>query len=153
MAETIPTSFQIGAKTDPATAARRYKDSASGAGAKWAAEYLTSSRDPFDAAAAVADHTIARIIQVGAQGIRDGLARVNRARIAKLVSTQGASLYANGITNKGADAYASVAPQLLPAMQQLAANLRPRGTDSDNDQRAIDMIRGLRALRGQFRAK
>ena len=168
MAETIPTSFQIGAKTDPNTAAQRYKDGASAKGAKWAARYLSSKVDPFNAAAAAAGHRsrvapaaahrpadrmIARINEVGAAGVRAGLARVNRDRVAKNVNTNGPTRYAQGIANKGADNYASSAQSLIPALQQAAANLPPRGTDADNDNRMLQMVAAARKLRGQARSK
>lgn len=153
MAGGIPTSFQIGAKTSPETAAANYKTGAASKGSKWATNYLSAKKDPFDAAAAVADHTVAQFNAVGAAGIRRGLARVNRQRVATLVHTQGATLYAAGINNKGAVNYAAAASELIPAIQQIAHNLPPRGDDAANEQRMILNRRGLKNIRGLYRAK
>jgi len=148
----MPTSFQIGAKTTAASAAANYVSGASGKGAKWATNYLQSKTDPFEAAAAAADTAVANFMAVGAAGIRLGLSRVNRARVAKLVSTQGPTLYSSGITNKGGPKYATAAVGLIPAIQAAAANLPPRGGDAENENRMIMMRRALKNMRGQYRA-
>lgn len=153
MAGGIPTSFQIGAAVTPQTAATNYVAGASSKGTKWATNYLQSKTDPFNAAAAAASEWLAAINQSGTAGFQAGLARVNRAQVAKLVSTQGPTLYASGITNKGAPNYASAAVGLIPALQQIANNLPPRGTLAQNLQRAVQMATQASALRGQFRSK
>jgi hypothetical protein len=152
MAGGIPTNFNIGAKVTPQTAAANYVAGAASKGTKWATNYLQSKVDPFNAAALAADYMIARINEVGAAGVRAGLARVNRAQVAKLVSTQGPTLYASGINNKGAPNYAAAAQGLIPALQQIAANLPPRGTLEQNLARAVAQARAAAALRGQYRA-
>lgn len=148
----IPTSFQIGAKVSPQTAVDNYASGAAGKGTKWATGYLMPKRDPFVAAAEAADRMIQRINEVGAAGVRAGLARVVPGEVAVLVSTQGPSLYTNGITNKGVPKLKRIAPQLYPAIQQAAANLPPKGDDAAQEQRMILMRRAMKAMRGQFRA-
>lgn len=153
MAAGIPTSFQIGAKTTAATAAANYTTGAGSKGTKWATKYLMSKVDPFDAASAAANTWLANVNQAGVTGFQAGLARVNRARVANLVSTQGPTLYNQGITLKGSANYAAAATSLIPAIQQAAANLGPRGSVAQNQQRMIDMNNALRSMRGQFRSK
>lgn len=148
----IPTSFQVGGKASPQQAADNYASGAAAKGAKWATGYLMPKTDPFEAASAAADRMIQRINEVGAAGVRAGLGRVNRQEVAALVSTQGPTLYSSGITNKGVPKYKRAAQTLIPAIQQVAANLPPRGDDAAQEQRMILMRRGLKALRGQHRA-
>jgi hypothetical protein len=149
----LPTSFQIGSKVTAASAAAKYTQRASAAGQYWAAGYLTSKVDPFAAASDAADTCVANFNAAGASAIRAGLARVNKANVAKLVSTVGPTLYNQGIQNKGSVNYASSASGLIPALQQAAANLPPRGNEQQNEQRAVAMMRAAKALRGQFRSK
>lgn len=153
MAGGIPTNFQIGASVSPAMASANYKSAASGAGTKWATKYLMSKVDPFDAASAAADTWLNNIVAAGTNGFRAGLARVNRARVAALVSTSGPTLYSQGINNKGAANYQAAAVGLIPALQQAAANLPPRGDASANEQRMVQMVRAARALKYTYRAK
>jgi len=149
----LPTSFQIGAKVTAASAAAKYTSRASAAGQYWAQGYLTSKVNPFDAASAAADTCVANFNAAGATAIRAGLARVNQANVAKLVSTQGPTLYNQGIANKGSVNYASSAQGLIPALQQAAANLPARGSEAQNEQRAIAMMRAAKALKGQYRSR
>ena len=153
MAGSIPTTFQIGAKVTPATAAANYSAAAATKGTKWATNYLQSKVDPFTAASDAASTWLANINSAGTAGFKEGLSRVNRANVAKLVSTNGPALYANGITNKGSVNYASASTSLIPAIQQAAANLPPRGTAAQNDQRMTQMVAALRAMRGLYRSK
>ena len=153
MAAGIPTSFQIGAKTSPQSAAANYTSGASGKGAKWATNYLQSKVNPFQAAAAAANTWLARINEVGTSGFVAGLQAVDTAQVAKLVSTQGPTLYSQGITNKGAPNYAKAASGLIPALQNAAANLPPRGTAAQNDQRMLAMVQAARAMKGQYKAR
>jgi hypothetical protein len=151
MAGGIPTAFQIGAKVTPTTAAANYTAGASTKGQKWATNYLQSRVDPFNAASDAAASWLANINSAGTAAFQAGLSRVNRANIAKLVSTQGPSLYAAGITNKGSVKYATAAQGLIPALQQIAANLPPRGTLQQNLARATQMATQAAGLRGQYR--
>lgn len=153
MAGGVPTTFQIGAKTTAQAAAQNYQSGASSKGAKWATNYLQSKVDPFQAASDAADVCVANFNAAGASAIRQGLSRVNKQQVAQLVSTQGPTLYSAGITNKGAPRYAAAAQNLIPAIQQAAANLPPRGTPSQNDQRMVAMVQQLRAMRGLYRSK
>jgi hypothetical protein len=151
MAGGIPSSFQIGAKVSPATAAANYKTNASSKGTWWATKYLMSKVDPFAAASAAASTWLAKINQAGTAGFQAGLARVDKAAVAQLVSTQGPTLYNQGIQNKGAAGYAKAAAGLIPAMQQAAANLPARGDLEANIARSAAMQRAAAAMRGQFR--
>ncbi len=153
MAGGIPTQFQIGQPVSPAMAAANYKSAAASAGTKWATKYLMSKVDPFTAASNAAATWLANINQAGIAGFQAGLARVKRAQVAALVSTQGPTLYAAGINNKGAVNYASAAVGLIPALQQAAANLPPRGNDAANDQRMIQMVAAARAMKYTYRSK
>lgn len=153
MAGGIPNAFSIGAKVTPQSAAANYVSGASTKGAKWATNYLHSKVDPFTAAADASATWLQNINTSGEAGFKAGLARVNRAQVAQLVSTAGPGLYSNGVQNKGAARYATAAAQLIPAIQQVAANLPPRGTEAQNEQRAIMMMRALKAMKGQYRAK
>lgn len=153
MAGGIPTSFNIGAKVSPQTAAANYVTGASGKGAKWATNYLNSKVDPFAAAAAAANNWLAKINESGTAGFIRGLSAVNKTQVAKLVSTQGPTLYSQGIANKGAPNYAAAAAGLIPALQQAAANLPPRGSDAQNDQRMLAMVAASRSMKGQFRSR
>jgi hypothetical protein len=153
MAGGIPTQFQIGQAVTPAQAAANYTKNASAAGTWWATKYLMSKVDPFTAASNAAQTWLDKINQAGVTGFQAGLARVNRANVAKLVSASGPTLYAQGIQNKGSVNYASSAQGLIPALQQAAANLPPRGSDAQNDQRALAMIAAARAMKYQYRSK
>jgi len=151
MAGGVPTAFQIGAKTTPQTAAANYVAGASGKGTKWATNYLQSKVDPFQAAADAADVAVANFVAAGAPAIRAGLARVNKANVAKLVSTQGPTLYSNGVTNKGGPKYATAAVGLIPALQNAAANLPPRGSLDQNIARSAAMIRAAKQMKGLYK--
>lgn len=153
MAGAIPTQFQIGAKVSPQTAAANYASSAATKGSKWATNYLSAKTDPFNAASAAAQTWLNNVNNAGVAGFQSGLARVNRQQIAALVSTSGPALYSQGITQKGAPRYAAAAAGLIPAIQQAAANLPPRGTAAQNDARMTAMVAELRKLRGQYRSK
>lgn len=153
MAGGIPTTFQIGAKVTPQTAAANYVTGAQSKGAKWATNYLQSKVNPFQAAAAAANTWLANLNAAGTPAFIAGLNAVNQAQVAKLVSTQGPTLYSSGITNKGAPNYATAAVGLIPAIQSIAANLPPRGTASQNDARQAAMVAGLRAIKGQYKAR
>jgi hypothetical protein len=153
MAGGIPTTFQIGAPVTPAMAAAKYKTNAGSAGTVWATKYLMSKVDPFNAASDAADTWLANIQQAGTAGFKAGLARVNRARVATLVSTSGPQLYSQGINNKGAANYAAAAVGLIPALQQAAANLPARGSDQANDQRMLAMVAAARAMKYTYRSK
>lgn len=153
MATGIPTTFQIGGKVTPQQAASNYTKNASAAGTWWATKYLMSKVDPFTAASDAASTWLANINQAGTAGFQAGLARVNRANVAKLVSTSGPTLYAQGITNKGSTNYATAATGLIPAIQNATANLPPRGTASQNDARQAAMTAALRAMKYTYRSK
>lgn len=147
----IPTTFQVGAKVTGASAAARYATNAGGAGTQWATKYLMPKVNPFDAAAAAADICVTNFNAVGAAGIRAGLGRVNQNLVAQLVSTQGPQLYNAGITNKGVPKYTAVAPGLIQALQQAAANLPARGSFQQNLARATAMATAAKAMKGQFK--
>ncbi|MGH7745789.1 MAG: hypothetical protein ACREQ5_13550 [Candidatus Dormibacteria bacterium] len=147
----MPTSFQIGAKVSPATAAANYKSGASAKGTKWATNYLMAKVDPFAAAAAAANTWLANLNAAGTAAFSAGLSRVDKGAVATLVSTQGPTLYAQGITNKGAPKYAKAAAGLIPALQQAAANLPARGSLEQNIARSNAMVRAAAAMRGQYR--
>jgi hypothetical protein len=151
MAGAIPTSFQIGTKITAASAAAKYTQRASGAGTYWATGYLTAKVNPFAAAAAAANYWLQRINEAGTAGFVTGLNNVDQAAVARLVSTQGPTLYNQGITNKGAPNYAKAASGLIPALQNAAAALPPRGTLQQNIARATAMMQAAAAMRGQFR--
>lgn len=153
MAGGIPTTFQIGAKKTAAQAAANYTSGAAGKGAKWATGYLMSKVNPFQAAAAAAQTWLNNINTAGTASFVAGLNAVNQARVATLVSTQGPTLYSQGITNKGSPNYATAAVGLIPAIQSAAANLPPRGSAAQNDARMAAMVAALRAMKGQFKAR
>lgn len=151
MAGGIPTSFQIGQKVSAATAAANYVAGASGKGAKWATNYLQSKVNPFTAASDAADVCVANFNTAGAAAIRAGLSRVNQQQVATLVSQQGPTLYSSGVTNKGAPKYKTAAQGLIPALQNAAANLPPRGSLQQNIARSAAMIQAAKNLKGQFK--
>ena len=153
MAGGIPTQFQIGQPVTPAMAAANYTKNAGAAGTWWATKYLMSKVDPFAAASAAAQTWLNNINAAGVAGFQAGLARVNKANVAKLVSTQGSTLYNQGIANKGSINYASSAQGLIPALQQAAANLPPRGSDAENDRRMLAMVAAARQLKYTYRSK
>jgi hypothetical protein len=148
----IPTTFQIGAKVSPASAAARYSQNASAAGTQWATKYLMSKVNPFQAASDAAPRTVANFVAAGATAIQQGLSRVDQNAVATLVSTQGPTLYNQGIANKGTPKYAKAAQGLIPALQQAAANLPPRGDINQNLARANAMAIAAHAMRGLYRA-
>ncbi len=152
MAAGIPTSFQIGTRVTPQQAAANYVANASGKGTWWATRYLSAKVDPFAAAAAAAPRWLQRINEVGTAGYTKGLNAVDKVAVAKLVSTQGPSLYAQGITNKGGPNYTKSSSGLIPALQAAAAALPPRGTLDQNIARSAAMQRAAAAMRGQYRA-
>src|SRR5215831_15737893 len=139
MAGGIPTAFSIGTKVTPATAAANYQAGAATKGAKWATNYLHSKRDPFQAAHDAAPTWLANINHVGVAGFQAGMNRVNKGQVAAFVSQHGPAVYTAGIANKGHVRYAAAATSLIPAIQQAAHNLPPRGGDAENEQRMILM--------------
>ncbi len=145
--------FSIGTKVTPEQAAQNYTSGAAAKGTKWANNYLHSKRDPFHAAAAASGTWLANVNAVGEAGYKAGLNRVNRPQIAAWVSQHGAAQYSSGISNKGTPRYHAAATELIPAIQQHAANLPPRGGDAQNEERMILMRRALKAMRGKYRAK
>lgn len=151
MAAGIPTQFQIGAKVSASTAASNYKTNASQKGQWWATKYLMAKRNPFQAASDSAQTWLANVNNAGTQAYQAGLARVDQGAVAQLVATQGPTLYAQGINNKGATKYAKAATGLIPALQQAAANLPPRGSLSQNIARSTQMIQAAAAMRGLHR--
>ena len=153
MAGGIPSSFGIGTKVTPQQAAANYTAGASTKGPKWATNYLHSKTDPFEAAAAASTTWLAKLNSVGEAGFKAGLGRVNKQQVADLVSKQGPALYAAGIQNKGSIRYATAATGLIPALQQAAANLPARGSDAQNEQRAVLMIRAAKAMRNLYRSR
>jgi hypothetical protein len=153
MAVTLPTTFQFGAKETPALAASKYATKAGAAGQYWALGYLTAKTDPFVAASNQANYWLSQLNSVGVAGFQAGLARVNKTQVAAMVASQGPSLYAAGISNKGIPRYTASIQNLLPAMQTAAANLPPRGTAAQNDQRQLAMTAYLRSIRGQYRTR
>jgi len=153
MAGGVPTSFGIGQKVTPAQAAANYTAGASAKGTKWATNYLHSKVDPFEAAAAASATWLANINQAGEAMFKAGLGRVNKAQVATWVSQHGAAQYAAGIANKGTPRYAATAAGLIPAIQQAAANLPPRGSAAQNDARMNAMVAALRNMKGQFRTR
>lgn len=153
MAGALPTQFQFGTRSTPALAAQKYQQKASAAGQYWALGYLTAKVNPFQAAAAQANYWLQRLNAVGVAGFQAGLGRVNLNQVAALVSSQGPTLYTQGINNKGVPRYTASIQNLLPAMQQAAANLPPRGTLAQNITRATDMINALVAMRNLYRSR
>ncbi|HEY2675463.1 MAG TPA: hypothetical protein VGI65_00740 [Steroidobacteraceae bacterium] len=153
MAAGIPTSFQIGQKTTAAAAAAKYTARASGAGTYWATGYLTSKVNPFQAAAAAANYWLQRVNEAGTAMYTAGLNAVDQVAVARLVSTQGPTLYNQGITNKGSPNYAKSSTGLIPALQNAAAALPPRGTLQQNIARATAMMNAAAAMRGLYRAR
>jgi hypothetical protein len=153
MAGAIPSGFQIGTKTTAAAAAAKYVARASGAGTYWATGYLTSKVNPFTAAAAAAAYWLQRVQQAGIPAYTAGLQAVDQAAVARLVSTQGPTLYNQGITNKGAPNYTKASAGLIPALQSAASALPPRGNLQQNINRAVAMMNAAAAMRGQFRAR
>lgn len=153
MAGAIPTSFQIGTKVTAAAAAAKYVARASGAGTYWATGYLTAKVNPFAAAAAAAGYWLQRVNEAGTAQFTKGLNAVDQAAVARLVSTQGATLYNQGITNKGAPNYTKASAGLIPALQSAAASLPPRGTLQQNIARATAMMNAAAAMRGQYRSR
>jgi len=153
MAAGIPSTFQIGSKITPQEAAANYTQNAAGKGTWWARRYLSSKVNPFQAAAASAAYWLQRVNEAGTAAFTAGLNAVDQQQVAKLVSTQGPTLYASGITNKGSPNYAKAATGLIPALQSAAANLPPRGTLDQNISRSVAMQRAAAMMRGQYRAR
>jgi len=149
----VPNAFSIGTKVTAAQAAANYTAGASAKGTKWATNYLHSKRDPFEAAAAAAATWLANINTAGTAGFTAGLGRVNRQQIATWVSQHGSAQYSSGISNKGTPRYAAAATGLIPAIQQAAANLPPRGSDAENENRMVLMRRAMKAMRGMYRTR
>jgi hypothetical protein len=149
----VPSAFAIGTKVTPASAAANYATGAATKGTKWATNYLHSKRDPFQAAHDAASTWLANINHAGTAGFQAGLNRVNKTQVAAWVNQHGAATYTAGIANKGQPRYAAAAQQLIPAIQQAAANLPPRGGDAENEQRMILMRRAMKAMRGLHRAR
>lgn len=143
--------FNVGGNVTAADAAARYKTNASQAGSQWAKKYLMPRKDPFAAASAAAPYWLQRVNDAGTAAFQAGLQRVDPTAVANLVSTQGPALYAAGINNKGATKYAAAASGLIPALQQAAQNLPPRGTLDQNIARSTAMQRAAAAMRGKYR--
>ncbi len=148
----IPTQFQIGTKVTAQDAAANYLTNASGKGTWWATRYLSAKVDPFAAAAAAANYWLQRINEAGTTAFTQGLNGVDKTAVAKLVSTNGPTLYSQGITSKGAPKYAKSAAGLIPALQAAAAALPPRGSLDQNIARSAAMQRAAAAMRGMYRA-
>ena len=139
----------------PVTAAEATANWVSGSTAK-AQKWVTNTLRPrvlfTTAAIANAGEWLARIQQVGTAGYIAGMNRANQNlnQIANNIQTNGAAAYSAGITNKQYK-YAAAAQGLIPAIQQIAANLPPRGTKQQNIARATAFMNQMAALAGQYR--
>lgn len=150
MAAGIPTAFQIGQKVTPQTASSNYVSGTSAKGAKWATNYLRAKKNPFDAAIAAASLWLTNVNKAGTAGFTAGLSRVNQAQVATQVAQYGPTAYTSGVTAKSYK-YTAAITNLLPEIQQIAANLPPRGDLTQNLNRAVQMATQLAALRGKYR--
>lgn len=77
---------------------------------------------------------------------RKGLGRTNTASWKAVTSTKGAAAYTAAIPT-AAKNWERAENEIRPLREQMVASLPPRGTDAQNDQRALAAIQGMRALR------
>jgi hypothetical protein len=145
-------AFQPGT---PTTATEATTNWVAGSTAK-AQKYVTNTLRPkvlfTTAAIAQAPEWLAQINQVGTAGYIAGMNRANANlnQIATNIQNNGAASYSQGVTSKQYK-YAAAATGLIPAIQQIAANLPPRGTTQQNIQRSVQFATQMAALRGQYR--
>jgi hypothetical protein len=144
--------FNPGAKVSPAQATANWVSGSTAKAAKWVTNTLNPRRLFTDAAIANSAEWLAKLIQVGTAGYEAGMRRAagNLTQIATNIQTNGAALYSQGITNKQYKTAAAFAG-LIPAIQQIAAGLPPRGNLQQNLARMTQQATQAAALRGQFR--
>lgn len=144
--------FNPGARVTPATATANWVSGSTAKAAKWVTNTLAPKRLFTDAAIANAPEWLAKINQVGTAGYIAGMNRAagNLTQIANNIQTNGAALYSAGITNKQYKT-ATAFNGLIPAIQQIAAGLPPRGNLQQNMARMTQQVTQAAALRGQFR--
>lgn len=144
--------FQPGTPTTAAEAAANWVSGASAKAQKWVTNTLRPRVLFTDAAIANAPEWLARVQQAGVAGYTAGMQRAakNLSQIANNIQTNGAASYSAGITAKSYK-YANAAVGLIPAIQQIANSLPPRGTKQQNIARATQFMNQMAALSGQFR--
>jgi hypothetical protein len=145
-------AFNPGARVTPQTATANWVSGSTAKAAKWVTNTLAPKRLFTDAAIANASEWLAKLNQVGTAGYVAGMTRAagNLNQIATNIQTNGAALYSAGITNKQYKTAAAF-NGLIPAIQQIAANLPPRGNLQQNLARMQQQATQAAALRGQFR--
>lgn len=144
--------FNPGVKVTPATATANWVSGSTAKAQKWVTNTLAPKVLFTTAAIANAPEWLAKIQQVGTAGYIAGMTRAanNLTQIATNITNNGAASYTAGVTNKQYKTAAAFAG-LIPAIQQIAAGLPPRGNLQQNLSRMTQQATQTAALRGQFR--
>jgi hypothetical protein len=144
--------FNPGAKVTATAATANWVSGSTAKAQKWVTNTLAPKVLFTTAAIANAGEWLAKIQQVGTAGYIAGMTRANGnlTQIANNIQTNGAAAYSSGVTNKQYKTAAAF-NGLIPAIQQIAAGLPPRGNLQQNLTRMTQQATQTAALRGQFR--
>lgn len=144
--------FNPGAKVTAATATANWVSGSTAKAQKWVTNTLAPKVLFTTAAINNASEWLAKIQQVGTAGYIAGMNRANQNlnQIAINIQNNGAASYTAGVTNKQYKTAAAFAG-LIPAIQQIAANLPPRGNLQQNLTRMTQQATQTAQLRGEYR--
>jgi hypothetical protein len=136
--------------TDPSKWAGSWGAGVGRSGQKWAADYIAAGPAIFQkAAASVNNWQLAVSSQLAANAFVKGLSNVNFAQVTATVNGAGLQKYTSSGTTKQAK-YSSFAQVFGPKLQQIVANLPPRGPrgSAENRTRLNQLLDQVAATRG-----
>jgi hypothetical protein len=136
--------------TDPSKWGGSWGAGVGRSGQKWAADYIAAGPAIFQkAAASVNNWQLAVSSQLAANAFVKGLSNVNFAQVTATVNGAGLQKYTSSGTTKQAK-YSSFAQVFGPKLQQIVANLPPRGPrgSAENRTRLNQLLDQVAATRG-----
>lgn len=144
--------FNVGQNITPQTASQNWVAGSTSKSAKYVTNTLAPKQLFTTAAIAAAPLWLSQIQRAGTASYIAGMNRANTNinAIAANIQTNGAANYTQGVTTKQYK-YTAAITALLPAIQNIVANLPPRGTLSQNLQRSSQFATDMSKLRGQYR--
>jgi len=142
--------FNPRSSANPSNAADNWSKGVSASGSKLAAGYANPRRNPQANPAASAQAWQAGVA-AAQPAYQAGIAGYNADAAIASMNTNGVQRYTSAATTKKQN-YATVAAQLIPAIQSAASSLpADRSTPAARDQRMIAMVAAMRNLRGKYR--
>lgn len=138
----------------PADMAQKIVDGASRSGDAWKNGVLSPKRDAIDAAIAAESRYATNVQQaITEKRFSQGLKGVDRAALAAQIAAAGGQAYVQGVTSRKDKIGAALATYLpLLAGHMTTIDALPKTTDGDNENRVLQNLRGMRGLKGKYRA-